>query len=409
LLTADLVDARRRSGRLHLRRLDEATLERARGLADELLTVVGAGVGARQEELLAAAADIEVDVRDRRLLEGLKKLTLDRCRFEMRAPVEPATLRREVFERAARARRESELPESFDRAAVLDEVGQAHALSPDEVEELLYADRKQAHRLISWDPIDAAALVTRYERGQAQAVLLKATRVTARVTARSAQAARALLGKLKFLRLLATITREDDGRLRLDVDGPFSLFSSVTKYGLQLALLLPALDACGPWELDAIVLWGPERHRLAFSAAGGAGGADAAAADALLSDDVEALVMRIEKLDTPWEVAPSTEVLDLPGVGLCVPDLVFTHQERGARVFLEVMGFWSREAVWRRVELVEAGLPQRVVFAVSERLRVSEAALGDELPGALYVYKGVMNARRVLEKLDLALAAPLAP
>ena len=408
MLTVDLVDARRRSGRLYLRRLDADALERARALADELLRIVTGGVGARQEELQAAAAEIDVDVRDRRLLEGLKKLILDRCRFEMRAPVEPATLRRQVFERAARARRESELPEAFDRAAVLEEAGQAHALSSDEVEELLYADRKQAHRLISWDPIDAAALVARYERAQAQAVLLKATRVTARVRGRSAQATRALLGKLKFLRLLCTITREDDGRLRLDVDGPFSLFSSVTKYGLQLALLLPALDACGPWELDADVRWGPERRRLAFSAEGGVEGEEEEEG-ALLPDDVEALIARLEKLDTPWEVAPSTEVLDLPGVGLCIPDLVFTHRARGERVYLEIMGFWSREAVWRRVELVEAGLPRRVVFAVSERLRVSEAVLGDELPGALYVYKGVMNARRVLEKLDLALAAPLAP
>jgi uncharacterized protein len=64
------------------------------------------------------------------------------------------------------------------------------------------------------------------------------------------------------------------------------------------------------------------------------------------------------------------------------------------------MGFWSREAVWRRVELVEAGLSERILFAVSERLRVSEQVLGEERPGALYVYKKVMNARAVLERVE---------
>jgi uncharacterized protein len=99
-------------------------------------------------------------------------------------------------------------------------------------------------------------------------------------------------------------------------------------------------------------------------------------------------------------VAPAGAILDLPGVGLCVPDLVFEHDRTGECVYLEVMGFWSRDAVWRRVELVERGLRDRILFAVSQRLRVSEQVLGDDLPGALYVYKRVMSARAVLERVD---------
>jgi hypothetical protein len=92
--------------------------------------------------------------------------------------------------------------------------------------------------------------------------------------------------------------------------------------------------------------------------------------------------------------------LNLPGLGLCVPDLVFRHPARSAPVYLEVLGFWSREAVWRRVELVESGLSHRILFAVSKHLRVSEEVLGDELPGALYVYKRVLNARTVLDRVQ---------
>jgi hypothetical protein len=65
-----------------------------------------------------------------------------------------------------------------------------------------------------------------------------------------------------------------------------------------------------------------------------------------------------------------------------------------------VLGFWSRDAVWKRVELVQAGLPQKILFAVSSRLRVSEAVLDDDLPGALYVYKGAMSAAQIEKKLD---------
>jgi hypothetical protein len=64
------------------------------------------------------------------------------------------------------------------------------------------------------------------------------------------------------------------------------------------------------------------------------------------------------------------------------------------------MGYWSRAAVWKRVELVQAGLSQRILFAVSARLRVSEAVLDGELPGALYVYKRTMSARAIAERLE---------
>ena len=46
---------------------------------------------------------------------------------------------------------------------------------------------------------------------------------------------------------MARIVRMD----RIEIDGPFSLFESVTSYGLRLALLLPALEA---GEIDLILL-----------------------------------------------------------------------------------------------------------------------------------------------------------
>ena len=81
-----------------------------------------------------------------------------------------------------------------------------------------------------------------------------------------------------------------------------------------------------------------------------------------------------------------------------MPDLVFTRGK--VKVYLEVMGFWSRAAVWQRVELIEKGLDQPVLFAVPKKLRVSEAVLGDDVPGALYVYKGVMSVKAIEERLD---------
>jgi predicted nuclease of restriction endonuclease-like RecB superfamily len=68
-------------------------------------------------------------------------------------------------------------------------------------------------------------------------------------------------------------------------------------------------------------------------------------------------------------------------------------------VYLELMGYWSRDAVFRRVELVERGLEERIVFALSSKLRVSEQVLDSE-HAALYVFRGKPSARAVEQKLN---------
>ena len=85
---------------------------------------------------------------------------------------------------------------------------------------------------------------------------------------------------------------------------------------------------------------------------------------------------------------------------MCAPDLIVTHGDTGESVYVEILGYWSRAAVWKRVELVEQGLADRVVFAVGQHLRVSEEALDDELPGALYVYKRTLQAKPLLERIE---------
>jgi predicted nuclease of restriction endonuclease-like RecB superfamily len=180
------------------------------------------------------------------------------------------------------------------------------------------------------------------------------------------------------------------------VDGPFSLFESVTKYGLQLALLVPALHECDAVDLEADLRWGAERRKVTLSHQ--LRGKEAGDTPEL-RDDVAELLERLEKSGSKWQARAASDVLDLPGVGLCVPDLVFEREGRPP-VYLEVLGFWSRDAVWKRVELAQAGLAHRVVFAVSSRLRVSEEVLEESASGTLYVYKSTMSAKSVLEHVE---------
>jgi predicted nuclease of restriction endonuclease-like RecB superfamily len=340
---------------------------------------------------------------------GLRKLVDDRCTWESAPAVDPVAIRREVFLRAAAHRRALDDGFDFDRARVVEESAAALDLAPDAIESGLFADLRDAQRLVAWDAIAPSSLVEAYREGQTQAVLLRATRVVVDLERASPAATRALFRKLKFLRLLFTIERRDDGGHRLTIDGPLALFDAVTKYGLQLAQIVPALRCCEAWSLEADVRWGADRKPLVFKARGALERTTTLDEDASadgsdrLPDDIAtmraALSEAVETHAKGWKIGLAQALLDLPGVGLCVPDLVATNAKTKQKVFVERLGYWSRDAVWKRVELVERGLADPIVFVVSSRLRVSAEVLDESASGALYVYKGTPSARALWEKI----------
>ena len=95
----------------------------------------------------------------------------------------------------------------------------------------------------------------------------------------------------------------------------------------------------------------------------------------------------------------ASEIVEVKGRGLLVPDLVMTHTS-GARVLVEVMGFSARDAVFARVELAKTGELPPIVFCASERLRVSQALLPDDESASLLVYKGVIPIGGMEERLE---------
>ncbi len=392
MLTADLVRVRRtRDGDLFLRTVHPKSRDRLVVVARGYIEAAKASIGQPRAAFDDACAEVEVANPDRRVALGLLKLVTDRCDFSADDRVDPPTLRREVFQRAAIARREGD----FERAEVIAAAAAELELEPEAVDAALFSDLKKAHLCRAFDAPSAEALVDGYDQSQAQAVLLRSVKVVATVKCSDVGAYRALFRKLKFRRLLHTIHPHPDGGYRLVLDGPHSLFRQSTKYGFQLALMLPAIAACDTWSIEADVRWGKEKAKLSFQYEGERA---PDAEPARLADDVQQLLDRLRGMDTEWKARRSTRILELPGVGLCVPDIVFSRGK--TKVYLEVMGYWSRDAVWRRVDLVEGGLPDNILFAVSQRLRVSEAVLSDDLPGALYVYKGVLSPKAILQRLE---------
>jgi uncharacterized protein len=399
LLTADLVHVRRRGDRLQVVPLDESDRVRARELAATMLSLIKSHVGLSRGALTEAWAQIPIAPADNRLARGLWKLATDACEFDEGSAVDPVALRREVFLRAADLRKQGQ--QAFDRDGVLREVAAGRQVSTSTIEDALYADLPTAHVLRETRLPGADALVASYDLSQHQAVLLRAVSVRARVFCADAGGYRDLFRRLKFHRLLHTIAKLDRGRgYALDIDGPFSMFEQTTKYGLRLALALPAIMACAQWDVTAELRWGKDRRPLQYHARGGEWDVPEPAPQKVLPDGVAALLTDLRQQDSPWQVSPSDAILDVPGIGVCVPDLQFVHRDTGKRVHFELLGFWSRAAVWKRVEMAERGLGEAIVFAVSKHLRVSEEVLPDEVPASLYVYARVLSASAILDRVE---------
>ena len=390
MLTADLVDARRKDGELILRPLDADGRASALSLATAFLDAAHDLVGRRREEIEEAwSAAAEADAKRFKLALGLKKLVNDACVFEAETEIDPIELRRVVFTEASRHRRENE---TFDRAGALVRAATVLGIPAETIEAGIFSDLKNEHILREAPKRTPASIVEAWELGQAQAVLLAAVKVTCEVESSSPGLVRAFFAKLKFHKLLFSADKTDRG-WRVQIDGPYSMFDAVTKYGVRLAMAYPSLRVLEKWSLHAEIRWGKTREALTFRAASNG---VTTAEEPHLADDVRELLEGIEGLDAGWKVKPATQVLDVPGLGVCIPDLELSRKGDRKPIYVEVLGYWSRDAVWRRVELAEKGLGAKTVFAVSSRLRVSAEVLESEA-ACLYVYKGKMSPRAVLD------------
>lgn len=397
MLPPELTRARKREGKLTLTALSAIERARAVEVSEALLAVTRASLGREREEVEASWAAVPVAAKERKLLLGLTHLVEARAEFGSPASLDPETVRRAVFLRAAARRAELEPGERLDRASVLTEVGGELGHAAEELEASLYADLRSAERLEACSPMSAAALVADYELLQVQSVLLRAVRIDAEVRASRPDAYRELFRKLKFRQLLYRIEPLSGG-YRLEIDGPMSLFGATTKYGLELSLSLPALLSCGQLRLKAELRWGKRREKLLFEQAF----SDSASSDPTSGVRTEVAEL-LESLANArgFRATLSDALIDLTeqGGGVLVPDLELVRDD-GERVLVEVLGFWSRDAVFRRIEAAERGLGARVLFVVSSRLRVSEALLDDVELASLYVYKGKINAQALLRKVE---------
>ncbi len=209
-----------------------------------------------------------------------------------------------------------------------------------------------------------------------------------------------LFRRLKFHRLLYRVEGSMQDGYVFHIDGPLSLFSATTKYGLQVALVLPAILRCADFRIEAELRWGPRREPRSFLLEPRDGLVSHQADTGMYTPvELKAFVERFRQVAPAWEISECTDVIELGREGVWVPDYRVIHVATGVDVFIEVVGFWKRSSLERLIRLLPGNGPPRFLLAISERLKVDEEAL-DELDAPILRFKEIPNASEMAALLD---------
>jgi predicted nuclease of restriction endonuclease-like RecB superfamily len=321
--------------------------------------------------------------------QGLAKLLEDRCEFEVVSGHPPEEIRAAIFRAAAEQRtKEAETLSPFDRTAVLQQVGATLGMTPEAIDQGLFADLKSEQRLVTFKDISPEHLLQRYNVALAQAVLLRAVRLDVTIRGETPQRYRQLLRRVKFHRLVCTMERQGGKAQRLFLDGPLSLFSATQKYGLQLALFLPAVLLCSDFDLRAEIRWGPQRKPKTLLVSSGDGLVSHYADSGIyVPSELQMFVDLFRKRITEWDLHEETEILPLGG-GYWVPDFRLVHKATGREVLLEVLGFWRRSSAEQHLTRLREHIRQPFLLAVSDQLHIEEADL-ESLPAGIHRFRNM--------------------
>jgi predicted nuclease of restriction endonuclease-like RecB superfamily len=306
---------------------------------------------------------------DYKILRGFIKLLSDRCEFETASVIAPEEIRRRVFIEAKKF--QPVFPDSPARRAVLETISDELKTDADAISENLYADLSARQKLSSFETIDAKDLLDRYNLAQAQALLYRCVEMKLRVAPSNAANYRQIFSWIKRFGLIHSIAGSSAANsYEITLAGAASLFHRSQKYGIRMAVFLPALLLCGDWHFSAEIAQkeganvfyelSSEKTELIsyrFDEPG------------YENSDIERLRVKWEKSAGDWRLLENKEVVDL-GKTAFVPDFILVSPAE-EKIYLDVLGFWTPKSLKKRLGEFGAARFSRFIFAASQELRGS--------------------------------------
>jgi predicted nuclease of restriction endonuclease-like RecB superfamily len=277
-------------------------------------------------------------------------------------------MRQKVF---LEARRQHPIfPDSENKEKVIEKVAAEFLCDKNAIVANLYADLPAQQRLVSFDRIVPRELLDLYNLAQAQALLYRSVEMKIRVTPSDLTNYRAIFGWIKHFGLIHSIIGNAVNGYEITLTGAASLFHRSQKYGIQMAVFLPALLLCKSWKMRAEIAQ-KKGGNLFFELTSEQTEIVSNRYDETpyQNPDLQKLQKNWEKSARDWRLEENREVIDL-GKTAFVPDLVLISTA-GEKIYFDVLGFWTPKSLQKRLEEFASANFTKFIIAASNELRGS--------------------------------------
>lgn len=400
MLPSNLLVARVRKGRVEPLLLSPEGLPLA--IASEILAKFAESIGRTLKEIETSVQELEElaleSGLDLRVVKAMTTLAARAAVFEpVKLQVDPLRTRFEVFEEVGRTFGAAVGEE--ERKVALEKVA---ARLGCKVEDLELALKKYQEEVLAKAPsLKPEDLVRKLNLSMVQTLLFKAAQLNVKVKG-GGLLAKQLLRCTKMLGLLYMAESSPDGSVRLQIDGPASLLRQVRRYGTRLAKLVPYIMSADQWEIRADVL--NRSRKLLFQLDNSRRElfpAETPELEPVFDSEVEKEFYKsLSRLAPSWNVKREPEPL-VVGNKVFIPDFSVSSGEM--KVYIEIVGFWTKEYLERKLEKLRELKSVKMIVAVDEELACSSFK---QLPHEVVPFKRRLRGADIYPLLKCFLGDP---
>lgn len=374
--------------------------------AESAIDLFQSAVGKTQGTLDGELHIWEGEGTDYRIKRGLAHILRNSfSEFEIVSPLDPDELRDRLFTLAAttpNTPNNAKTHLSILAAQLTQELDRD--VEPIHIQQGLYADLKENRILTSFDAPTAEALLHRYNLSQVQGIFYKASHVVVHLHRNDPGEYKLMFKYLKLFRLMTYIEGEADQGFTITIDGPASLFKASTRYGVDIAKLIPAILHVTRWQLTAKLQWkNPYTKSAQEKSFSLADTCDLVSHyppgkpyDSMLE---QAFAEKWSKTKTEWRLEREVDLIPIPG-SVMIPDFRVVHPD--GRVFLlEIVGYWRPEYLRKKFYQARQAENRNLVLAISERLNLEKAGVDvTDTPAKVVWFKDKLQPKAVLEAIE---------
>lgn len=317
---------------------------------------------------------------DHKLVRGLFALLQRRAVFQRIQPsdkiVNPQVVRQRLFEESSK---QGLALSVLQRQNIIKQIAEHMHLQPKEAEVVMWSDKEENLILAQFDVITPKDLILWYNLSLAQTFLFKCTGLEFYV--KGGIHWKRVLRDVKKYGLMYSLEHEmyhdekdnKDSSIKCVLDGPLSLFKMTDRYGTSMAKLLPSIVGTPTWKISGSIVRKNESGQKIYEFE-------------LSSENTKDFIRKVidstyhsdmqnnsdnhvydssseaafakkfcqyfdQRDKLGWKISREPDPLIANGKAM-IPDFLF--ERFGQKVYLEIVGFWTKEYIDRKAVKLKA-------------------------------------------------------